>query len=573
MKKTHILNIIFVVLIITFSLLRLYKLNQFPVSLFSDEVDIGYQVKSLRANLKDYQGNFLPLQLHSFSDTRTSSNYFTALVSFIPGVSVDLAIRLTPAIFSLLGIFALYLLTNSLFKLFGIYDKSTDIDPGLLSALLLSLTPWHFTYSRTGFELSQLFTFICFGLFFLSKFLQKGKTPSLILSLILLSLIPAIYNTAKLSVLLLPFLFFPLPGLKEKLYSTKALKLYLLILFLPLALLILTGGAGRRFSEIAIHTDPTLPTQTDFLRQADLGKNLVVGSSPSIISKLAHNKPLMIASSFVKNMIVPISTDFLFVKGDQNLRHAVPGWGMMLKTQLPLIIIGLFLLASRHKFSFLAFLGIFSLLSLAPSAITRDGATHSSRTFLLLLPLILSCAYGLYSLFSRRLVSLLIISFILFESALYLHDYFVHYPVLSERDFHAGLKELVSEANKYPGKTIVLTRTYEPSLIFFLYYTNFPPAKAQELIPQGKLTEGIEEDLNLEGVKVTGTNIYLASVRDSGAKDPLVLKDAIYVIPANQAAGFIAGKRAVKLSDIYLPSGELMYTVITPVKLPAPNAI
>ena len=57
-------------------------------------------------------------------------------------------------------------------------------------------------------------------------------------------------------------------------------------LFLPLALLILTGGAGRRFSEIAIHTDPTLPTQTDFLRQADLGKNLVVGSSPSMASNI-----------------------------------------------------------------------------------------------------------------------------------------------------------------------------------------------------------------------------------------------------------------------------------------------
>ena len=167
------------------------------------------------------------------------------------------------------------------------------------------------------------------------------------------------------------------------------------------------------------------------------------------------------------------------------------------------------------------------------------------------------------------MLSILLAIVLLFESFLYFHDYFTHYPLISERDFHAGLKELVSEANKYPGKTIILTRTYEQSLIFFLYYTNFPPEKAQSLIRSGQLTTPITQDLNLEGVKVTDTNIYLASVRDFNTRDPLVIKDAIFVLPGKEAALLIEKKYAEKISDISFPSGELLFTTIRPISVQA----
>ena len=565
MKKIHnSVPVILITIILVFSILRLYKLGQYPVSLFSDEVDIGYQVKSFLATGKDYQGNYLPLQFHSFSDVRTALPiYSTTLVSLIPGVSVDQAIRLTPAIYSLVGLLGIFLLTNSLFRIFKL-SSPKDIIPGLIAASLLSMTPWHFTYSRTGFELSQLFASVTLGIHFLIKYLEKNQIINLLVSLFFLSLAPAIYSTAKLSILFFPLVFLSLPGFVKQTKSKTPLKIFMVVLFVPLALLFLNGGAGKRFSEIAVYTDPTLSTQTNFLRQADLGKNLIIGSSPSFLSKTAHNKPLMIATSFVKNIFGPISTNFLFTSGDKNLRHAVPGWGMLLKGFALLIIVGGYLLIFRNRHQLVFFLGAIALLSIIPAALTRDGATHSSRTFLLVIPLIIVASYGLYSLIGNKILKLILGFVILFESFLYFHDYFFHYPVLSERDFHAGMKELVSEANKYPGKTVVLTRTYEPSLIFFLYYTDFSPAKSQELIPQGNLTEGIKEDLNLEGVKVTGTNIYLASVRDFGRKDPLVVKDAVYVIPAINAAGLVTGNYATKISDIYLPSGLLMFSTITP---------
>jgi len=89
--------------------LRLYGLLQNPISLFSDEVDMGYQVRSFLSTGRDYQGNWLPLQFHSFSDVRTALPiYATALVSLIPNLSLDLAVRLTPAIFAILGLLAIF---------------------------------------------------------------------------------------------------------------------------------------------------------------------------------------------------------------------------------------------------------------------------------------------------------------------------------------------------------------------------------------------------------------------------------------------------------------------------------
>lgn len=562
----RILPALLAISIIIFSFLRIYNLTKFPVSLFSDEVDIGYQVKSFLTNGKDYQGNFLPLQFHSFSDVRTALPiYSTALFSLIPGVGIDQAIRLTPAIFSLLGIYAIFLLTNELFDIFGLRDKKVSVSPGLLAAFLLALSPWHFTYSRTGFELSQLFAFFSFGLYFFARFVKEKKNRDLYVSLVLLALIPMVYSTAKLSLCFIPFVLLAFPEFRKKIFRSRKLQVFTILLFIPLVAVILNGGAAKRFKELAIYTDPTLSATVNFLRQQDLGQNLILGSKPSPLSVIIHNKPLIIITAFINNLLKPISPDFLFVAGDMNPRQAVQGWGMLLKTEAIFLGLGAFLLISRRKYPFLIILGVLIVMSIAPAALTRDGGTHASRNFMLLLPITLTSAYGLYSLWKVRLVPFLLVAIMLFESLLYTHNYFTHYPYDSQRDFHAGLKELVSEANKYPGQTIVLTRTYEPSLIFFLYYTNFPPTVAQNLIPKGKLTQAADGSLNLEGVKIDGTNVYLASVHDYTANDPLVMKDAIYVLPYRNAADLVGKHFATKIDDISLPSGEPYVTVIKPI--------
>ena len=220
------MTIIFI--LIFAGLTRLWSLQKYPPSLFSDEVDVALQVKSFLATGRDYYGNFWPLQFHSFSDTRTAIPiYLTTILGKIIG-NIELAVRLEPAIMGILGVLAIYLLAKSLF------GKTA----GLIAALLLTLTPWHFTYSRVGFEVSTLFTFFVFGLYFLKNYFDTKKDLFLVLGILLLSLTPLIYSTAKLALLFLPFLILFFPGTTfSKNLKNRNLLISLAFLFLPLAII------------------------------------------------------------------------------------------------------------------------------------------------------------------------------------------------------------------------------------------------------------------------------------------------------------------------------------------------
>lgn len=556
MKQIIILLCIFVFAFFS----RFSLLNYAPASLFSDEVDIGYQVKSLLTTGKDYYGNFLPLQFHSFSDVRTALPiYATALVSKIPGVNLDMAIRLTPAIFSLLTIILIYFFTNSLFSLFGLVGEKASFKPGLWASLVLTLTPWHYTYSRTGFELSMLIFFFLLGIFLFIKFLENKKISFLVWSLIVLSLTPMVYSTAKLSIIFYPVLLLLLPG-SFKIFWKKKISLLFLILFIPLGILLLSGGAAQRFNEISIFTDPTISTQTDFLRKEDLGPDAAVGSGTGILSKIAHNKVVFIGKSFIRNIINPLSAGYLFLAGDTNPRHAVQGWGMLLKILLIPLLFGLYKLCAGKKLNFIYLLSTLSFIGIFSAALTRDGWNHSSRNFLLIVPLTLAISYGIYKLSeSSRWLLCLFLSVMFLESFLYFHDYWYHYRYDSERDFHAGLKEAVNFSKEFKDTPIIITRKYEPPLIFYLYYADFPPARFQEMAKANNFYVDIDPKLNLEGKRFGDTNVYFASVQDPTTKDPLRLKYGLYILMPDEAKQIPLKKGQEPVVVSTLPSGEVLF--------------
>ena len=564
-KNKSLLLLIAIVFLSAFS--RLYHLDINPPSLYSDEVDIGYQVKSFLSTGKDYQGNKFPLQFHSFSDVRTSLPiYSTALVSFIPGVSLDLAIRLTPAIFSLLSIILIYFLTNNLFALFKIKTEN-GLEPGIWASLSLSLLPWHYTYSRIGFELSMLFFFVSAGLFLYTRFLQNKNKTLLILSLIVLSLVPMVYSTAKLSVIFYPLILFLIPGGYEFFKSKKAW-VYLLILFIPLGILFLNGGAGKRFSEISIFTDPTDSTEIDVLRQADLGSDPPVGSTPDLNTKIVHNKIIFIVNILTKNLINPLSGGFLFLQGDENQRHAVIGWGMLEKTLIIPLLFGLyFLVSGKHK-RFLGLLIVLWFSATVPAALTRDGFNHASRNFMMILPLVLLISTGFFHLLKlSKLFTTLLTILLLLESALYFHDYWYHYQYDSQRDWNYGLKEVILETNKFPDKSIIITRNYEPPLIYYLYYADFPATKFQEMYKNNTFLEKTNpKTQNIEGEKLSGTNIYFASILDKNLPDPFLIKNGIYILTYNEYLETNEPKHYL-IDTIKFPTGLPVFYVLTTNKL------
>ena len=58
-----------VILFIAF-FLRLWKIGEVPVSLFGDELDVGYHAYSILKTGKDYSGNFMPLHFQSLAECK-----------------------------------------------------------------------------------------------------------------------------------------------------------------------------------------------------------------------------------------------------------------------------------------------------------------------------------------------------------------------------------------------------------------------------------------------------------------------------------------------------------------------
>lgn len=553
MKQSNKISLVLLLVITVLSAFsRLYKLDQNPPSLFADEVDIGYQVKSLLSTGKDYEGNKFPLQFHSFSDVRTSLPiYSTALVSLIPGISVDLAIRLTPAIFSILSMIFFYFFINNIFVLFKL--KQSGLRPGIWSALVLSLLPWHYTYSRVGFELSMLFFAVTLGLLLYSIFLAKQNKKYLVAGLLVLSLVPMIYSTAKLSVIFYPIILCLIPGGYEYFKSKKAWK-YLLILYIPLIILFLNGGAGKRFGEITIFTDPTISTEINAKRQVDLGPDAPVGSVPGISSKIAHNKIVSLSNFLTTNIINPVSTSFLFLSGDPNQRHVLKGWGMLEKSLIIPLILGLYyLLTAKHK-RLLGFIVLLWFSATVPAVLTRDGLNHASRNYMMILPLVLLITIGFNGLFGKsRPLGLLLTLLLLFESFFYFHDYWYHYQYESQRDWHYGLKQVILETKKYQDRPVIISRNYEPPLIFYLYYSDFPAGKFQEIYKANSFFEKIDGRQNIEGDRLSGTNVYFASIIDKKIPAPFTIQNGLYAITYNE----------------YLETGELSHFIDKVIKFPS----
>jgi hypothetical protein len=410
----------------------------------------------------------------------------------------------------------------------------------------------------------MLFFFFVFGLFLYTKYILGGKTKHLVISLIVLSFAPMIYSTAKLSVFFYPLVLLLIPGGIQKLENRKSY-LFLSILFIPMLILFINGGAGKRFNEISIFTDPTISTETDFSRKVDLGPNAAVGSSPSISTKIVHNKIVYVSDRFIKNIIYPFSASYLFLQGDTNPRHAVQGFGMLEKVLIAPILIGLYTLASQKQKRLLALLAVLFASAVLPSALTRDGWNHSSRMFMMILPILIVSVIGINSLrrFSAPL-TLLFVTILVFESFTYLHTYLLHFPYDSERDWHTGMKEVVQIAKTNSTKTVIISNRYEPPLIFFLYYSDFPPQRFQQLARENSFLREPDKSLNLEGSRFADTNVYFATIDKTDTKNPFMVKGGLYLLTRPDlvdiyGSGFIFPSAAVSL-----PSGEGLFYSLLP---------
>jgi len=526
---------ILVSLLLTFFLgafLRLYKITNNPVSLFGDELDVGYQALSILKTGRDYSGNFLPMHMESLTEWRTPLYIYASVPTVaLFGIS-PLGVRLPAAIFGILGILVTYFLAKEL-------TKNEYI--GLISALLISILPWHILYSRAGFEVTMLYTFFFAGILFFLYGLKNNKW--LIPSAILLGFTPWIYSTAKLflpmTVVALFFIY------RHEIFKIKrsymiVSSIVFLFITVPFAINTLFGQGVARFDSISIFNHPTISGEIGAARVRDTAMGGI--SEISVLEKIFHNKIIVFGNIFVNNYFKSLSPEFLFTVGDPSPRQNSSASGGFYMIESVLILAGLcFVLTKQKELQNNEKLTILFLLiaSPIPGDLTQDGGNHATRQFLLIFPLIVLAGIGLVYVYRilkgrAKLIWILVIGGILIWSFVnYMHYFYVHYPWDSERWWQAGYQEAIASVvyeSKYYDK-VIISSADEPSLKFFLAWSEYTPLQFQKdgtknvinipnfgsLIKEGKFLfpdVGKTVDLYNLGNILPENTLYMASYKE-----------------------------------------------------------
>lgn len=473
-------------IIVIASILRLYNLSRVPVSLFGDELDVSYQAYSILKTGRDYYGNFMPLHFHSLAEWRTPLYLYSAVPSIaLFGIS-PLGARLPAAIFGILTIPLMYFLIKEFF------DEERI---GLIGAMSLAISPWHIQYSRAAFEVTQLMFFLVLGLY--SFILAvKGREKFLILAGASFCLMPWIYSSAKLFspmlIIVLVILYLnKLIRFDKKVLAQTAL--VCLIIGIPLIYNIIFGGGSQRFSYISVFSDPTTESEVGTMRLLDARARGEMGDGlhPTYIDRALHNKYVYWSRFILNNYAKAFSSDFLFTTGDPNPRHSIQGVGQFYIVESIVLLIGTIFLFSSKKINRnnKLIIGLWILLGVIPSAITRDGGNHASRLIIILTPLLIIISYGISRL--NRVSFYVFYALLLVNFIFYQHNYWVHNPWGSERWWHYGWEQAVKEVkaidNNY--EKVVISTANEPPWIFFAAWYEYDPKEWQSNFPIGNDVE------------------------------------------------------------------------------------
>lgn len=476
-------NIVFILVILITLVTRYYMLNRLP-ALNADEAAIGYNAYSLLQTGRDEHGHPWPIHFQSFDDYKPGL-YFYIVMPFVAlfGLSVW-SVRIPGALFGVLNVFAIWLLVKEIFPEHKIKFGRINISLYDLSAFLLAISPWHIHFSRGGWEVNAATTFVTLGVYFIVKSTRKGST-NLIYAICFLAASLYTYHAARIVV---PLLVVAISLIYRNYFWSKknfrqmvTYGLFAVVLSIPLILSIFSGDVGSRAGGVSIFADPGHVSRINELR----GQH---GSLTSLPARLIHNKPVVYTLEFGENYMTHFWGEYLFLSGDEIQRNKVPEMGLLYLFQLPLVLIALVDIAKRHKKWWVILFWL--LIAPIPAALTFQSP-HALRSQSMVIPLTIISAWGGYLLLEflhnlkpkviSRLGYAIILLAIVWNIALYFHQYYSHMAKTFPFSSQYGVEELVSYVSqrKDEFEKIYVTDRYDQPYILFLFYLKYPPSEFQ----------------------------------------------------------------------------------------------
>lgn len=459
----------------------MFWLDKVPTSLYWDEAAILADARAIINTGSDLHGeDVFKAIYYSYGDFKMPLYIIlTAAAASLVGVS-EWAVRLPNAVVGMLTIIVSGYLSASL----GEFTKNKQ-DKRLLfifGMLVMALTPWHFHFSRVGFEafLGQFFVLLSVAVMF-SKLPPKFRW-------LLAPLLGALGVYSYFSVRFVwPFvfaaaiLFKELVGKKRTAVKTVVISIIPAMIFglvvFALALVPLVNSNSYNDSNTFRYSTKSLLNDDSFVMTSNIYREQA-GNTP--VDRVFFHRELLRVRELGINFATHLDPNYLFLQGDSNLRHGTGMNGLMLLTMAPFLILGLISLY-RHNKGLLGLLATWWIISLAPASVPYE-VPHALRSLNALAPMVLITTFGLYQSIAylqknaagKYLIPTTIF-IILTEFGIFNYHYFTSYPTESADAWQTGHKQVVEavEANRVDKASIYLIHTDERLYLWFLAFGSY----------------------------------------------------------------------------------------------------
>lgn len=444
--------------------LRFWDLGNAPMGFYVDEAAGASHVMCLQQVGESFGGKTWDLFFASLGGGYTTAvyAYVQSLWTGLVGTSIE-GFRSFSAFMGVLSVIGVFVLTSFL----------SNRRAGLLAAFFLSVSPWFFLANRIAWDPPMVLPFIIWGMVFFVVY--KDKWWGSLLSGLLFVLAVLSYPPTKVQiVLLLPALFLLVYGWDIR----RAIKEQWI------GIVVLVLGAAWVVSFYAAHPEALARTKLlsifadvywEFFRNPHASKTI---ESVSLL--------------FLQNIQSFFTPDFLWWKGDPNVRHSSGFMGMWtgfetLGVFASLLLLGLkthWVSVSQKKVLLFCIAGY--LFGIIPAALTWESNPHSLRAIGALPFLAMGSAVAVDIIIAQWGHNLLVRIFLFVSllasagvSLLFFMDFFTEYPRRSFGAFETPVIASIDQGNIAEWKKQVEERKYEP-LTKAYYYMQYMKKTCQE---------------------------------------------------------------------------------------------
>jgi len=506
-KKKYLSTLLIILIFCLGFFLRFHQLSNIPNGLYPDETAIGYNAYSILLTGKDEYGVHLPLYFRSFDDYKLPVYIYTTVLAIKAFGTNAFAVRFTSALFGSLTIIALYFL---------VYELSKKKALAALTSFLLAVNPWHTFFSRVGYEVNLATSLLVLGtLCFVVAINRKNNFLLLLFSIIAFLLSLYTYNVTRI---ISPLIFIMLVFLYYKQITANSKKL-----LITLFLLFFAGTLPFLITFIQLQSQPGFASQKDALIIGNAAKAGILQTRsyfvflPQIFQKIFLNYWILVAWKFLSNIVSFFSTSFFFIIGANHPHENIGGFGMFYYFDLPLMLFGVYQ-GIKKKISYLYpfYLWFLFMVFVGSIIVAVPNDAFGTRTYAVVIPLVVFSAYGLYSLIEIILrlknkliktgIILSLILFIGYSCIFYFTSYFFRFPIEYAKEWGSENQKTVQYINSIAKNYNRIVFDDSTGFIYttLLFYGQYPPQihQQQAVYQQNGLVTRTSKDGKYEFRKV-----------------------------------------------------------------------